>query len=651
MTRSGPWSEETQEGLAQACSAEGAPVPARDLSPLELARQLEGLRDEMRRRHVEFAPTFERVHPSHRRSAANLVDYLTLRGHDMRPVQQALAELGLSSLGRAEEHVVTSMERVIAALHGLAGSGDGRRTESAVSFGGGTRALESNAARLLGPPRPGRATRILVTMPEEAADSYQLVRALMAHGMDCARINCAHDDEAHWGRMVEHLRSAAAELGRACPILMDLPGPKLRTGSIEAGPRVVRLHPQRDGLGRPVVPARAVLVVDEDELAPETAALARVPVPGEWVSRLRPGDVLRLRDTRGSPRSLVVESLEPGGARITSQDTTYLATGTRLVAPGGRSAAVGPLPPLAQALVLRPEDILTLTADPSAASPAGVDAPAGPGAATGPPSGDAGGGRRRFRIGCSLPQALEAVRPGDRVFFDDGRIGGVILAARPGEADVRITMAARQGSKLRAEKGINLPDSDLHLPALDPCDEPILRFIARHADLVGLSFAQQPADVAALQRRLSELGRSGLGIVLKVETARGFAALPELILKALESERVGLMVARGDLAVECGFERLAEVQEEMLSVCDSAHVPVIWATEVLDRMARTGQPSRAEVSDAAMAGRAECVMLNKGPCILEAVAGLDDILRRMSGHQHKKTPLLRRLRSWSPAPD
>jgi pyruvate kinase len=116
----------------------------------------------------------------------------------------------------------------------------------------------------------------------------------------------------------------------------------------------------------------------------------------------------------------------------------------------------------------------------------------------------------------------------------------------------------------------------------------------------------------------------------------------------MASERIGVMVARGDLAVECGFERLAEVQEEMLWLCDAAHIPVIWATQVLDQMARTGQPSRAEISDAAMAGRAECVMLNKGPHIVEAVGALDDILRRMSSHQRKKVALLRRLRSWSP---
>ena len=112
------------------------------------------------------------------------------------------------------------------------------------------------------------------------------------------------------------------------------------------------------------------------------------------------------------------------------------------------------------------------------------------------------------------------------------------------------------------------------------------------------------------------------------------------------------MIARGDLAVEVGYERLAEFQEEILWLCEAAHLPVIWATEVLDQLARTGQPSRAEVTDAAMAQRAECVMLNKGPHVDTAIVVLDDILRRMSGHQRKKTALLRPLRSWDePAPD
>ena len=111
------------------------------------------------------------------------------------------------------------------------------------------------------------------------------------------------------------------------------------------------------------------------------------------------------------------------------------------------------------------------------------------------------------------------------------------------------------------------------------------------------------------------------------------------------------MIARGDLAAEIGFERLAEVQEEIMWACEAAHIPVIWATQVLDSLARTGQPSRAEVTDAAMAVRAECVMLNKGPHIVEAIGVLDSILVRMQSHHQKKRSLLRRLRAWDRAGD
>jgi len=112
----------------------------------------------------------------------------------------------------------------------------------------------------------------------------------------------------------------------------------------------------------------------------------------------------------------------------------------------------------------------------------------------------------------------------------------------------------------------------------------------------------------------------------------------------MRSRVVGVMIARGDLAVECGYQRLAEVQEEILWICEAAHVPVIWATQVLESLAKSGIPSRSEITDAAMGERAECVMLNKGPYVVAAVRILDDILRRMQDHQEKKRSMLRKLR-------
>jgi len=145
------------------------------------------------------------------------------------------------------------------------------------------------------------------------------------------------------------------------------------------------------------------------------------------------------------------------------------------------------------------------------------------------------------------------------------------------------------------------------------------------------------------EARLAELGGQELGIVLKIETRRAFDNLPSLLLAAMRSPSSGVMIARGDLAVECGYERLAEVQEEILWMAEASHMPVIWATQVLETLAKDGIPSRAEITDAAMGERAECVMLNKGPYILEAVRALDNILRRMQTHQRKKSAMLREL--------
>jgi pyruvate kinase len=604
-------------------TVEGGPTPG------ELAVRLEVLRNEMRRRHVESSAVFARVSPTHRRSAQNLVDYLTLRGHDIRPIQDSLAELGLSSLGRAEEHVITSLERVIAVLGVLSGGGDGHRTEAAVGFGEGRRELEANTLALLGPPPDRRSTRILVTMPSEAAADGRLVGELVDRGMDCARVNCAHDGPEQWAAMIGHIREAAETAGRRCTVLMDLPGPKVRTGPIEDGPRVVRIRPQRDERGVPRVPAPALLMsVDRPVPAGGPPVL---PVPGEWMAGLRRGDEVALRDTRGSVRTLVVTAPGEETVGVEVWDTTYVETGTRLTGPSGE-VTVGPLPPVELSWRLRPGDVVTLTADLTPAPSDGV------------PAGD----HRCFTVGCTLPGALVGVRPGHRVWFDDGRIGGRVVAVRDGEVDVSVTVAAEGGTSLKAGRGINLPDSNLDLPAIGPFDEEVLPFVVEHADLVGLSFAQRPGDVEELQSHLSRLGRPELGVVLKIETANGFQRLPDLILAGMRSERLGVMVARGDLAVECGFERLAEIQEEILWLCDAAHVPVIWATQVLDQMARTGLPSRAEVSDAAMAGRAECVMLNKGPHIVEAVNALDDILGRMDEHRRKKVATLRQLHSWTP---
>jgi pyruvate kinase len=253
---------------------------------------------------------------------------------------------------------------------------------------------------------------------------------------------------------------------------------------------------------------------------------------------------------------------------------------------------------------------------------------------------------RPATINCTIPEILRDLKAGERVWFDDGKIGGVIKQVAGSEATIEITQAGAAGAKLRGNKGVNLPDSELSIASLTPKDLDDLKVVAEYADIVGMSFVRSPADVEVLDAHLERLGRPDIGLLLKIETRQAFDNLPSLVLTAMRRPAAGVMIARGDLAVECGYERMAEIQEEILWVCEAAHMPVVWATQVLESLAKKGLPSRAEITDAAMGERAECVMLNKGPHLCDAVEALGDILERMQDHQVKKTAMLRKLRRW-----
>jgi pyruvate kinase len=182
----------------------------------------------------------------------------------------------------------------------------------------------------------------------------------------------------------------------------------------------------------------------------------------------------------------------------------------------------------------------------------------------------------------------------------------------------------------------HFPYTALDLEPLTKSDRSCLDFVVQHADILGYSFVQKASDIEMLQleleSRLPETWRK-IALVAKIETPLAVKNLPELIIHAAGKQPFGVMIARGDLAVEIGYERLAEVQEEILWLCLAAHIPVIWATQVLENLVKKSIPSRAEITDAAMGERAECVMLNKGDFLAEAVTTLDDVLTRMQTHQ------------------
>jgi pyruvate kinase len=599
-------------------------------------RELSAIRADMVAGTAVSRRRLDEVHGNFRASARNLLHYLALRRRDLRPLQIRLAELGLSSLGRAESHALAAVDAVLQALHHLAGRTWQRPPvgEDAVDLAEGRRLLAEHTDALLGPPAPGREVRIMVTMPSEAADDYTLVHDLLKQGMDCMRINCAHDDAATWLRMIQHLRRAEQSLGRTCRIVMDLAGPKLRTGPLVPQPAVARIRPRRDLRGRVTAPARVWLTADEAPHLPPSVADASLRVAATWLARRHAGERVKFADARDADRALDIVDISERGCWAEATKTAYIVPGTALRGERGadedeRVALVGELPAGESAIVLRQGDRLILTGEPRPGGPATRDS--------------RGEVLTPATIGCTIPEVLEDIRSGEPIWFDDGKIGGVVEKVEAARILVRITQTRARGAKLRADKGINLPESRLHLAALTAEDLANLPFVAEHADVVELSFANSAKDVAALEEHLARLGSRQPAIVLKIETRRGFENLPDMLLTAMRLPRCGVMIARGDLAVECGFERLAEIQEEILWICEAAHVPVIWATQVLETLAKEGMPSRAEITDAAMGDRAECVMLNKGPHVLSAVRLLDDILRRMQTHQAKKRAMLREL--------
>jgi pyruvate kinase len=590
-----------------------------------LSLQLEALRSEMVKLEKESLPVG--LAPNHLPGARNLLHYVALRRHDIRELQRDLAKLGLSSLGRTESHVLGTIQTVLQLLADL-GCGQNRlEHESESNWIEGNRYLNENTEALLGPCSSDRRVRIMVTVPSEAATDYELVRTLLAEGMNCMRINCAHDDQVAWAAMIANLRRAEKELNAVCKVEMDLAGPKLRTGPLPPGPAVVKYRPARDAFGNVQEPARIWLTAKEQPHPATEAADACLPVAGKWLARLKTGSRITFRDSRGARRSMLIREKTEGGCWADAHQTAYIKPGLLLStkSPDKRvsRARVGSLPARPRTLLLHPGDVLLLTRDPG----------------DGKPPSDAG----PLTIGVTLPQFFDSVETGQPIWFDDGSIGGVIEEVKPDAVRVRIVQARAAGQKLGAEKGINIPETDLQIAALTSEDRANLEFAATHADIVGLSFVRTAADVRELRTALAEVKSEHAGIMLKIETLAGFENLPQLLLEAMRSRAVGLMIARGDLAVECGYQRLAELQEEILWIAEAAHVPVVWATQVLESLVKTGIPSRSEITDAAMGERAECVMLNKGPYVLQAVRALNDILVRMQGHQEKKTSMLRKL--------
>lgn len=446
-------------------------------------------------------------------SAKNFACYLALRRRDLRDLQSALLPLGLSSLGRSEARVLPNLDAVIASLQAICNVKKRQPHPTSEAFFKGENLLKQNADLVLGKAPDRRSVRMMITLPPRAIDDYAFVSTLLERGMNCARINCAHESPDEWEKMIHHIRRAEKSTGLSCKIFMDLAGPKVRTSTVQK-PRL----------------------------------------------KSKKGDLIFLYAHRPSNKF-----------------------------------------------------------------------------------------KRFQQVKCALPDILPQVSQGDEVWIDDGHIGTVVEQCASSGALLRVTTVAEKGKVIKPDRGLNFPTTSLVINPLTEKDLRDLDFICAFADGVNYSFVQDESDVKRLQTELAKRAsrrNAPMTLIAKIETRRAVENFPEIVVQGAGRNPFGVMIARGDLAVEIGYQRIAEIQEELLWLSEAAHVPVVWATQVLESLVKKGIPSRAEITDAAMAERAECVMLNKGDFILNAMEILDNVLMRMQQHQRKKTPQLRRLYSW-----
>ncbi|MGK0639308.1 pyruvate kinase [Schleiferia thermophila] len=441
------------------------------------------------------------VHEQMRSSAKNLYKYLILRSYDMRQAQQELHHLGLSSLAAAESHIHYQLSKVLGWL-----CPEYISNPCSIDDFTGRKLIADRAEMLFGPKnQPTETPYLMVTIDEKAFGDPRYFDQLLLHGMNVARINFAHTDEATARSMIAALRESSARVGIACKIYMDLAGPKIRT----------------------VIPGNKKKI------------------------KIQAGEIVNLCTLNSEPRD-------------------------------------------------------------------------------------------KKTIWVSEASIFQTVSPGDRVFIDDGKFYGIVEKNDCDKVAVRILRTPQEKAEIKSDKGINLPDTQLNTPSLTSEDIKHLRLAGEFADLIGYSFVRKREDIKVLRSHMRELNIQ-VPVIYKIETSEAVENFPDLLIEAMREPLFGVMIARGDLAVEIGFERLAEIQEELLWLAEAAHIPMIWATQVLENLNKTGILTRSEISDAVMASMSECVMLNKGRNIHQTMRTLSDILQRETSHRQKKRFTMRSL--------
>ena len=590
-----------------------------------LGNQLDKMIAQIYKSTKSYKDILKKVDSRYLQSAKNLIHYQEFRKFDTSRLKKKLNYLGFSKLSRTEGNILASLITTRGLLRYLAGGKNKKVYDPYLSIKRSEKLRGKNANALLGASPAKRNARIMVTLPSEAAYNQDLVAKMIKSGMDNARINCAHDDKATWKMMIDNVSNQGKKLGKNVKIFMDLGGPKIRTGPLKRGPEVIKFKPTKDLLGKVDVPLEVLFIDQNRESKPHTPF---IPIPLALINSVKTGDVLSIRDSRNKKREFIIK--QKGNDEFVAElyATSFISSGLELKLKRTKiNYIIGSMPKAIIGLKLNIGDTLVLNGKPIIGENKIVD--------------KNGKLIRHAHVSCTLPEVVDYIKKGETILFDDGQIKGVVRALGKQKVYIKITNAKAGGSNLNEDKGINLPHTDLPISGLTKKDKEDLKFVVKYADVINFSFVNTVKDVQDLLNMLKKykVAKDKIGLILKIETAKGFKNLPDIILTAMQIYPIGVMIARGDLAVECGWEKLGILQHEIMRVSESAHIPDIWATQVLENLAKKGIPNRSEITDVTIGERTDCIMLNKGPYISEVMSLIDKIYSRIKLYEGEKNTL------------
>lgn len=575
-------------------------------------------------------------------SLLNLNQYMLLRKKDQTQLQEKLFSLSLSSLGRSFAHVAASVD----SLYDQLSSSLGREQISPelmaefhhLSITEAITIASKNSKAIFGGKASSKLshqiTTVMVTLPSNAAENNGLlIHQLAEAGVSVFRINTAHDSIQVWKAMADVIISINENLqpSEKIKIFVDLAGPKIRTGKISDVEIPLEIGSNKHEKEIFIYHGDAATRGEcTDEVTMEKIS-AQIAVDGKFFKKLSLNKTIKIVDVNQKKAIISLTHIDETYARGIINKKVFIDKKTKLrcdVHAGKVYTILNQKDPIRLFI----GDLLIITENEIEGKSAQLDEnknliPA--------------------IIGCTVQGIIGTIQAGEKVFIDDGKIGLCVIENHGDAILCRVDISKAGGTLLKEEKGINFPDTNIQISALTEVDRVNALAVLDFADSLSLSFCQSSADIRDLQMLLTKNNRTDVGIISKIETRQAITNTPEIIKQLLTWEKSGVMIARGDLAIEVGFENLAYIQEALLDICDAAHLPVIWATQVLESKMKNNLPSRAEVTDAAMAGRAECVMLNKGAFAIDTIDVLKRILHDMHTVSKKNRQLLKKETLWN----